>query len=261
MLTTSNSPIAIHEDTAKADAATRGSLESPISAAPRRRRSRLARIAGSAGVLAVMGAGLSACGSTSTTTISAAAARSPEPVAVVVTSPTSGSVIAANTVIVRGTVTPSSASVQIQGKPAAVGDGVFEGTASLHAGKTTIDVIGSAPDEAPGSTSVVVTQQASGGNADQSAAKPTTATAPTPTVAYERPAEYAAGQSSCGGDLSVGPDTTCAFAENVRSAYENEGPGTHQVYSPVTEKTYAMTCSDGDPVVCTGGNNASVYFP
>ena len=32
-------------------------------------------------------------------------------------------------------------------------------------------------------------------------------------------------------------------------------------YSPVTHKTYAMTCSDGSQVVCTGGNKASVYFP
>jgi hypothetical protein len=33
------------------------------------------------------------------------------------------------------------------------------------------------------------------------------------------------------------------------------------VYSPTTDRTYTMSCSAGTPHVCTGGNNASVYFP
>ena len=80
----------------------------------------------------------------------------------------------------------------------------------------------------------------------------------TPTVVH---ASGYSGETACGDDLSVGADTTCAFAENVRSAYEGTGPGTVMAYSPVTHKTYSMTCSAGDPVVCTGANNASVYFP
>ena len=68
-------------------------------------------------------------------------------------------------------------------------------------------------------------------------------------------------RTPCGNELTVGPDTTCEFAENVREKYEEAGPGTYEIYSPVTEKTYSMTCSAGTPVVCTGGNNASVYFP
>jgi hypothetical protein len=65
----------------------------------------------------------------------------------------------------------------------------------------------------------------------------------------------------CGNDgLSVGPNTTCAFAENVRSAYESDGPGIVDAYSPVTGLTYTMSCSAGPSVVCTGGNGASVYF-
>lgn len=72
------------------------------------------------------------------------------------------------------------------------------------------------------------------------------------------------GTTSCGGELSVGPATTCPFAENVRAAYEKElgsGSGIVYAYSPVTEKLYEMQCTAGTPHVCAGGNNASVYFP
>lgn len=70
--------------------------------------------------------------------------------------------------------------------------------------------------------------------------------------------------SNCGGNLSVGPNTTCAFAENVESDYFSEigsGTGTVVSYSPATGKVYSMYCTAGEPHVCTGGNNASVYFP
>ncbi len=201
---------------------------------------------------------IAGCGSTTTTTTTTAG-----PVAVVVTSPTSGSVIAGNNVTVRGTVTPPTATVQVQGKPAAVGNGVFTAEASLHGGKTTIDVIGSAPGQVPGTANVVVVQQ---GAATASSGKKNggkKGSAATPGIAHAAP-HSAPGQSNnqtpCGNELTVGPDTTCAFAEDVRAKYEEAGPGTYEVYSPVTEKTYEMTCS-GSPVVCTGGNNASVYFP
>jgi hypothetical protein len=74
----------------------------------------------------------------------------------------------------------------------------------------------------------------------------------------------ASGSSSCGGGLSVGPNTTCAFAENVENAYFAEigsGTGTVVSYSPATGKVYSMYCTAGEPHECTGGNNASVYFP
>jgi hypothetical protein len=74
----------------------------------------------------------------------------------------------------------------------------------------------------------------------------------------------ATGTTSCGGELSVGPDTTCPFGENVRTAYGEElgsGSGTVYAYSPVTKKIYEMQCTAGTPHVCTGGNSASVYFP
>jgi len=78
------------------------------------------------------------------------------------------------------------------------------------------------------------------------------------------PTAASGGGTDCGENLSVGPNTTCAFAANVRSDYYNEiggGEGTVYSYSPVTGRVYAMYCSAGAPHVCTGGNDASVYFP
>lgn len=207
---------------------------------------------GVVGVL-VVAAGLSACGGSTTTTTTTTGGE----VSVVVTSPTSGSVIAGNSVTIRGTVSPPNATVQVQGKPAAVGNGVFTAAAELHGGRSTIDVIGSAAGETPGSTSVVVVQQGSTPSGGGSKAAKAGAT---PNVAHESPGQ-SNNQTPCGNQLTVGPDTTCSFAENVRQKYDQEGPGTYEIYSPVTEKTYSMTCSSSTPVVCTGGNNAAVYFP
>jgi len=72
------------------------------------------------------------------------------------------------------------------------------------------------------------------------------------------------GNTSCGGSLSVGPSTTCGFAANVQANYYSEiGSGSGSVYShsPTTGQYYTMYCTAGSPHVCTGGNNASVYFP
>jgi serine/threonine kinase PknH len=88
---------------------------------------------------------------------------------------------------------------------------------------------------------------------------PATTTAATTTATTSPPS----GPSRCGGRLSVGPNTSCRFAHNVEDAYHaNGGPGTFQVYSPVTGQTYTMTCNlSRRQVVCTGGDNASLYFP
>lgn len=69
---------------------------------------------------------------------------------------------------------------------------------------------------------------------------------------------------TCDGGLTAGSHTSCAFASNVRSAYEQSGGSgdrTLDVYSPVTNRTYSMTCTGGEPHVCTGGNDAAVFFP
>jgi type II secretory pathway pseudopilin PulG len=68
--------------------------------------------------------------------------------------------------------------------------------------------------------------------------------------------------ASCGGNLSVGANTSCAFGESVVSEYYYEGGGTRTItaYSPVTSTYYSMYCVGGVPTVCTGGNNATVYI-
>ena len=68
--------------------------------------------------------------------------------------------------------------------------------------------------------------------------------------------------SSCGGNLSVGSNTSCAFGVLVMRAYFQNGGGSGAVsaYSPVTQRTYTMTCTAGAPTVCRGGNNATVYI-
>jgi hypothetical protein len=47
----------------------------------------------------------------------------------------------------------------------------------------------------------------------------------------------------------------------VRDAYVRTGGDVSvTAYSPVTQKTYAMTCTGGGTTTCTGGNDASVSF-
>jgi hypothetical protein len=71
------------------------------------------------------------------------------------------------------------------------------------------------------------------------------------------------GQTSCGGGVTAGANTSCAFAMNVAGEYgSNPGASSIMAYSPVTGVLYQMNCSpNGAGTVCTGGNNASVYIP
>ena len=68
----------------------------------------------------------------------------------------------------------------------------------------------------------------------------------------------------CGDGVSAGPATSCPFAKNVRDEYFAV-PGDSveiDVHSPVTGKTYTMSCvRAGDSVTCRGGNQAVVKFP
>ncbi len=201
------------------------------------------------------------CGGTSVTTTSTEAAQV---VTLTVLSPPNGSVINANSVTVRGTVSPANATVEVAGQPAAVGNGVFTASANLQVGKTTIDVIGSAADKSPGSASIVVTRPGSSSSPSSGSGGTggSGGSGATPGVAGEQPSSVPPSTTSCGGGLAVGPDTTCSFAANVQAAYDGQGPGTYSVHSPVTDLNYTMTCNqDGGEIVCTGGNNASVYFP
>jgi hypothetical protein len=77
------------------------------------------------------------------------------------------------------------------------------------------------------------------------------------------PSPPSSGQGDdCGGGVRAGPNTSCPFALNVADEYRSSGGATRiSVYSPTTGETYRMSCSEGSPNVCTGGNNASVYIP
>lgn len=58
--------------------------------------------------------------------------------------------------------------------------------------------------------------------------------------------------------------TSCEFAGSVWSEYLAAGGGGNPVvvdaFSPVTGRTYTMSCSGGAVVTCSGGNNAVVYI-
>ena len=85
------------------------------------------------------------------------------------------------------------------------------------------------------------------------------ASSPAAAVPTAPPSE----RTSCGGSLSVGPETTCPFAENVRAEYENEigeGSGTVFAYSAANDEIYEMFCSAA-PHECSGAISATVYFP
>jgi hypothetical protein len=67
----------------------------------------------------------------------------------------------------------------------------------------------------------------------------------------------------------AGTPTTCAFADDVRSAWFGQPGNPVIAYSPVTDQTYRMFCignqtvtfTDGhiaDAVQCVGGNDAEV---
>jgi hypothetical protein len=92
------------------------------------------------------------------------------------------------------------------------------------------------------------------------------------TPASARPAHHAAqiSYTRCDQNISVGPHTTCGFADNVFRAFaskistEGSEPAdyTLQAVSPATGRTYATTCrTAADTTRCTGGNGAIVRFP
>jgi len=163
-----------------------------------------------------------------------------------ITAPADGTSVRADRVAVRGTVTPADATVQILGRPAQVGNGVFAGSVPVHRGANTIDVVASAPGSAPASATIIVNRP----GPRQRKAKRIRA----------RGAPPLSSATNCGGGLTVGAHTSCPFAENVREAFQSSGSGVLDVYSPTTGQTYRMYCTSGSPHVCTGGNGASVYF-
>jgi hypothetical protein len=101
--------------------------------------------------------------------------------------------------------------------------------------------------------------QKRGSREEEQAATPSGGETPQPASGATSPTS---GTTSCGDGLSVGPNTSCPFAQNVRDAYfSSGGSSTVSAGSPVTGQVYTMNCTAGSPHVCRGGNNASVFFP
>jgi hypothetical protein len=208
-------------------------------------------------VLCALGAAalLSGCGSSSTVTRTSTI-LAPR-VVVKITSPANGASVGGENVTVTGTVDPAGASVNVNGDQAAVSGRTFAQRVSVPAtGQSTIEAIATAPERSPGAAAILVSSAAGGGAAGGSAgggsagggASATSGGVPTDSA-------------SCGGGLSVGPSTSCAFARNVQAVYMGHGPGTYMVLSPVTKQRYAMTCTAATVfVTCQGASSADVYF-
>lgn len=171
-----------------------------------------------------------------------------------IAAPADGSSVSGDRVTVRGTVSPPDASVQIVGQNAQVGNGVFTGSVGLHSGSNTIDVVASAPGLSPVTSTITVRRGTSGSG------KPSGSTQPPSTPSSSTGGVPFSSTTDCGGGTYAGPNTSCAFARNVRAEHERAEEAVIDVFSPTTGRTYRMYCTGGATNVCTGGNNASVWF-
>ncbi len=119
--------------------------------------------------------------SRTTPTTQVKTASAPAAASVSITSPTSGTVIDAESVTISGTMTPADAKVQIQGRTVASGNGSFAGNARIHSGTNIIGIIVSAAGHSPGTTTMTLEGQTSGGPEGVTKSEPkTTATTPPP---------------------------------------------------------------------------------
>jgi len=96
----------------------------------------------------------------------------------------------------------------------------------------------------------------------QAKSQAATVAPPAARPATPAPQPQAPATTSCGDNVGASPNTSCAFAANVKAAFFNAGGGTStiDVYSPTTGRYYSMRCVAGVPTVCRGGNNAVVYL-
>lgn len=109
-----------------------------------------------------------------------------------------------------------------------------------------------------GSTSRTLARRAAAAKRKAAAKSTGSATTTTRTVVVS---PYSNG-GNCGSGVFAGPKTSCAFALNVRRAYQDSGgSSTINAYSPTTGRTYTMHCArSGGSVTCLGGDDASVTF-
>jgi len=88
-----------------------------------------------------------------------------------------------------------------------------------------------------------------------------TVTVTTATTTSEPPPVALPGER-CSSTVSADDKTTsCPFALNVATEYDRVGSNTSfSAYSPTTQQSYTMRCASGELIVCTGGNQATVYL-
>jgi beta-lactam-binding protein with PASTA domain len=104
--------------------------------------------------VALSAAAVTACGG-------GGARPAPSPVRLTVVAPADLTTVHDDHVDVQGTVRPSSATVEVEGKRAPVAAGAFRATVSLAAGTNVIDVVASAGRARPALTAIRVRRQIS----------------------------------------------------------------------------------------------------
>ena len=131
---------------------------------------------------------------------------------------------------------------------------------------------GSSPTAALPSSSPSASAQGASTSPSVTGSTPSAVTTPAPSQSAYPAVTLPAGSTVCptgatGAYAHVAAgntSTSCEFATAVRAAYTPvAAPGTSvvvQATSPRTGKSYGMTCSGDQPVVCTGGNNAQVIL-
>ena len=127
---------------------------------------------------------------------------------------------------------------------------------------------------APATTATTANFPVIGGGGDATAPTTSAGRPSGTTTTTTTPVRLPAGSTPCGGTSSAANGnaaagngvTSCPFAEEVRRAYAaqagtgSDTPQTVTATSPVTGRSYTMTCTpSGGLVTCTGGDNAIVY--
>jgi predicted small lipoprotein YifL len=83
--------------------------------------------------------------------------RDPAPVRITIEEPADASVVSADTLELRGRVSPSRATVVVAGEPTPVSSGAFSATVALQEGANVIDVAASMPGRSSAFTALRVT--------------------------------------------------------------------------------------------------------
>jgi hypothetical protein len=118
---------------------------------------------------------------------------------------------------------------------------------------------------------VFVVAALAGGSSNSSKPAPSVPPVAPPAVAAHATAHPASPAfTHCDQNITVGPHTTCGFADNVFKAYAkaltpgaDSGPESVEATSPATGQSYNVTCpvtAGGTIVTCSGGSGAKVRF-